>query len=704
MRTPHYFFWGNLVLRTPTDAWAVYELDGPELPGALRAAQDRGRRAPRGARLHDRVRLPDPPRLPAPSTPTPTRAGRWRRSTPATATRERFAEHLAEHTAALRAPRGAAARDLPRGAPRAGPGGRAPRRRARGGGRGLARARLAARLRGARAASRGRADRGAPRRLEEKVHDRVLGYLDCERVGARRLATLIRRAYTRGLGEPDTDEGFAPQALSFLDADGEERFEPYGHDLLRLHESRVHDRAALAGDRLRARPRSPGPARSRRDARGNGGARPRGRADVRAAGARLRRSTPRSRSSSSSTARPAGRSPSARSTPTRSRDEEAAGAHGPSVEGAERPAAARELEAVLGGGDRPPLLRTRAAPLRRRARGGRAGGAGRAPARELRPGAAAPPRRRAAPPLPGLAAGGHLPAARVQGAPAARPGRGDGPARDQPRRIADRALYRPHPDRLAPAGPVRPRRGLPAEPAADRLLAVGSLGSGKTSFQQFVRLAGIPAGLADRRHRPQGRPPSARACPGSPSGWRRSISRAPSATAACSTRCGSRPRRPARTSPTASSSRSCRRRSRRSGRRSCASPSPRRSAPAPATPPRCCGGSRPQTTPTRGAVGKAVEVHASGLARLGLGDAEAEPPEVGGAQVVSLRIAQPDAAAAGDAPAPSCSRRSGSASRCCACSLPTHCDSAQPTPDRHAVLPMDEVSVLTADSQGQTPA
>jgi hypothetical protein len=38
--------------------------------------------------------------------------------------------------------------------------------------------------------------------------------------------------------------------------------------------------------------------------------------------------------------------------------EEEAGDHGPSVEGAERPALARELEGVLGGGDRPPLLRT----------------------------------------------------------------------------------------------------------------------------------------------------------------------------------------------------------------------------------------------------------------------------------------------------------------------------------------------------------
>ena len=33
MRSPHYFFWGNLVLRTPTDAWAVYELEGYSYPG-----------------------------------------------------------------------------------------------------------------------------------------------------------------------------------------------------------------------------------------------------------------------------------------------------------------------------------------------------------------------------------------------------------------------------------------------------------------------------------------------------------------------------------------------------------------------------------------------------------------------------------------------------------------------------------------------
>ncbi len=33
MRAPHYFFWGNLVLRTPSEAWAVYELEGQSYPG-----------------------------------------------------------------------------------------------------------------------------------------------------------------------------------------------------------------------------------------------------------------------------------------------------------------------------------------------------------------------------------------------------------------------------------------------------------------------------------------------------------------------------------------------------------------------------------------------------------------------------------------------------------------------------------------------
>ncbi len=82
----------------------------------------------------------------------------------------------------------------------------------------------------------------------------MLGYLECTRVGPQRLAGLIRRAYTRGLGEPDADQSFAPQALSFLDSGGEERFQPYGYDLLRLHESRVTvERRSLAIDSERGR-------------------------------------------------------------------------------------------------------------------------------------------------------------------------------------------------------------------------------------------------------------------------------------------------------------------------------------------------------------------------------------------------------------------------------------------------------------------
>ena len=308
--------------------------------------------------------------------------------------------------------------------------------------------------------------------------------------------------------------------------------------------------------------------------------------------------------------------------------EEASGDHGPSVEAAERPHLARELEAVLGGGDRPPLLALGAAALGRRPRRERAGGTGRAPARVLRPGAAAPPRRRAAPPLPRLAAGHHLSPARVQGAPAARPARGDGPARDLPRRLGDRPLHRPHADRLALAGPVRPRRGLPAEPPAD--LPAWSAASARARRSASSSPPGRPSCRA--RGRSSTSTPRAiitsTACPASPSGSRRSSSPARSATAACSTRCGSAPRRPARTSPTTSSSRSCRRRSSPSGRPSCASRSPRPRRPAP----RNCAEILARLAASDSAeaieVGRAIEVHGqAGLAKLGLGAADSELPE-----------------------------------------------------------------------------
>ncbi len=64
MRSPHYFFWGNLVLRTPSEAWAVYELEGQSYPGLSDA-----RKIEVGERLEALAypiarRLPDPPRRP----------------------------------------------------------------------------------------------------------------------------------------------------------------------------------------------------------------------------------------------------------------------------------------------------------------------------------------------------------------------------------------------------------------------------------------------------------------------------------------------------------------------------------------------------------------------------------------------------------------------------------------------------------------
>ena len=197
----------------------------------------------------------------------------------------------------------------------------------------------------------------ALRRAEEQVYERVLGYLECTRVGPDRLAGLIRRAYTRGLGEPDVDEHFRPQALTFIDGEGEERFEPYGYDLLRLHESRVHVEArSLLVDSERGRGHQallvmgampeeaivPGPSAELMFTPLELGFPVDAVLHVEyVANREARKQVAKRKIDADQIAR-----------------EESHGDHGPSVESAERPYAARELEAVLGGGDRPPLLRS----------------------------------------------------------------------------------------------------------------------------------------------------------------------------------------------------------------------------------------------------------------------------------------------------------------------------------------------------------
>jgi hypothetical protein len=74
---------------------------------------------------------------------------------------------------------------------------------------------------------------------EERVLARAADYLDCERAATHELQWLIRRAFCRGIGEPEVEERFLPQAL-VIEEGGEERYRPLECDLLRLFESPIN--------------------------------------------------------------------------------------------------------------------------------------------------------------------------------------------------------------------------------------------------------------------------------------------------------------------------------------------------------------------------------------------------------------------------------------------------------------------------------
>ncbi|HWW67489.1 MAG TPA: ATP-binding protein [Solirubrobacterales bacterium] len=354
MRPPHYFFWANLVLRTPTDAWAVYELEGQSYPGLSDS-----RKIEVGERLEALAYTLESDFQVLRIAPAFDAAAYERRALstldPRHGRRERFERHLAEHRAEFER-RGALRPEIYLAVRLGAPGGAG----ALGGlldGAAAAWRTLAERVGFEQARGIGRERLAALRAAEEGAYERVLGYLECSRVGPRRLAGLIRRAYTRGLGEPDADESFQPQALSFLDPGGEERFEPYGYDLLRLHESRVTvQRRSLLIDSERGRAHQaqlvlgampeealvPGPSAELMFTPLELGFAVDATLSVEfVANREARRQVAKRKVDADQIAR-----------------EESAGDHGPSVEGAERPHLARELEAVLGGGDRPPLLRS----------------------------------------------------------------------------------------------------------------------------------------------------------------------------------------------------------------------------------------------------------------------------------------------------------------------------------------------------------
>ncbi len=350
MRPPHHFFWGNLVLRTPTDAWAVYELEGHSYPGlserrkvevgerleALAYALEADFQILRVARSFDA----DAYLRRALSTLDPRHGHR-----------RRFARHLAEHREAFER-REALRPEIYLALRLEASGGAGPLV-------GLVELFSGLASRFGLEAERGlsSAQLAALRRAERKAHERVLAYLPARRVGARELATLVRRAYTRGLGEPDVDEGFKPQAVAFLDGDGEERFEPYGLDLLRLHESRVEvGRRSLAIDSERGRAHQ---ALLVMGAMPEEAVVPSAAAELMFAPLELGFPVDATLSATYLANADARRLAAKRKVDAdQIAREEEAGSHGASVEGAERPAAARELEAVLGSGDRPPLLRS----------------------------------------------------------------------------------------------------------------------------------------------------------------------------------------------------------------------------------------------------------------------------------------------------------------------------------------------------------
>ena len=353
MSAPHHFLTANLILRTPADAWAIYQLEGQSYPGLPDA-----RKVEVGERLEALAYVLETDfqilRIARAFDAGAYEAAALSTLDPRHGRREAFGRHLAEHRDLLAA-RGATRTEIylaarldprPRGA-----------LAALGGDLAAAWAALAARLGLADGAAISAAGLAALHAAEEALHERLVAYLDARRIGPRRVCDLIRRAYTRGLGEPDSEEAFAPQALAFLDPGGEERFHPYAHDLLRLNESRVTvGLRSLAVDSERGRAHQahlvagalpeeaavPGPA-----------------AELMFAPLELGFAVDATLSVSHLPNREARRLLSRRRLDAEqiAREEEA-GAQGVSVEAAERPALAQELEAVLGAGDRPPLLRS----------------------------------------------------------------------------------------------------------------------------------------------------------------------------------------------------------------------------------------------------------------------------------------------------------------------------------------------------------
>jgi hypothetical protein len=193
---------------------------------------------------------------------------------------------------------------------------------------------------------------------EGKVHQRIFDYVACERAATHEVQWLIRRTLVRGLGDADLDERFRPQALVVDAPDGSDVvYRPLEADVVRLLDApiTVEGRSLVVRSELGTSHQA-----------------------FLCVGALPETTLFPSRQAellfaplegvgfpvdAAFSARFITNDDALRLVRRRIVDadhiyeEESHGDHGPSASAADRPAAVRELEEYLAGGDRPPLLR-----------------------------------------------------------------------------------------------------------------------------------------------------------------------------------------------------------------------------------------------------------------------------------------------------------------------------------------------------------
>ena len=389
----------------------------------------------------------------------------------------------------------------------------------------------------------------------DEAHARLAAYLDVRPARTVEVQWLVRRAFCRGLGEPEVDGLHEPQALVF-ERNGQAMLAPLEADVLRWSDGYIDHR----GRRLRVESELgvSWQAQLVVGALPERGVFPsaRPRCCPRSPTACPSRSTSPSTRASCPTGRPCGSCGGASRTPTRSCAPRTTATRG----SATRATSARRPRATCSGylqsASHPPLLRASLAvavaaadpeELERRVAACRRAFGEIALHRPL-----GEQLELFCQHLPGQPsrARGYEDTLTVEQVAAMMPTAG------HPIGSRQRPVSRPHAERRALPGALRPARGLaqrPPDDGAGRRLA----GLGQDDPHPGAALPRLPGRRADRRHRPQGRSPLPPPRRGRTARARRSPCAPSRACAACSTRCASRPSTCATTPPSRSSATCC---------------------------------------------------------------------------------------------------------------------------------------------------